>query len=72
MKMTGVAAILKLKMAAKKHKQLLIQWNNWNAWYRKFVYRYQLNSYALFTRQYYIAENMPRMAAIVKSKMAAI
>ena len=52
MKMTGVAAILKLKMADKKNKQLLIQWYNWNPWYRKFACSYELNSYALPTRQY--------------------
>ena len=54
MKIMGVAAILKLKMAAKKNKQLLIQWNNWNAWYRKLVYSYQLISDALPSKQYRI------------------
>ena len=47
MKMPGVAAILKFKMAAKKNKQLLIQWN---AWYRKFVYSYQLICLAFKTK----------------------
>ena len=51
-KITRVEAILTLKMAAKKNKQLLIHWFNWNAWYRECVHRYQLNSYALPTRQY--------------------
>ena len=58
MKITGVAAILKLKMAAKKNKQLLIQWNNWNAWYRKFVHSYQLIYYALPSKQRRILYNL--------------
>ena len=76
MKVRGVAAILKLKMAAKKNKQLLIQWNYGNAWYRKFSYCCKLNSYALPTKhalptKQYCVSDMPRLAAILKSNKAA-